>query len=85
MATGATEFVDKTIADGIFSPDVWSKKVLAATESNLVLAKLFNRQFESDATVGKAIKIASIGNLAARSKTENTAITSGCTMMICSA
>lgn len=75
MATGATEFVDKTIADGIFSPDVWSKKVLAATESNLVLATLFNRQFESDARVGKAVKIASIGNLAARSKTENTAIT----------
>jgi hypothetical protein len=75
MATGATEFVDKTIADGIFSPDIWSKKVLAATESNLVLANLFNRQFESDATVGKAVKIASIGNLAARAKAENTAIT----------
>ena len=75
MATGATEFVDKTIADGIFSPDIWSKKVLAATESNLVLAGLFNRQFESDARVGKAVKIASIGNLAARAKSENTAIT----------
>ncbi len=75
MATGATEFVDKTIADGVFSPDVWSKKVLAATESRLVLADRFNRQFEADATVGKAVKIASIGNLAARAKSENTAIT----------
>jgi hypothetical protein len=75
VATGATEFVDKTIADGIFSPDIWSKKVLAATESNLVLANRFNRQFEADATVGKAVKIASIGNLASRAKAENTAIT----------
>ena len=80
MATGTgiaatgNEFIDKTIADGIFSPDVWSKKVMAATESNLVLANLFNRQFESDATVGKAVKIASIGNLSARAKTENAAI-----------
>jgi hypothetical protein len=75
VATGATEFVDKTIVDGVFSPDVWSKKVLAATESRLVLADRFNRQFESDATVGKAVKIASIGNLAARAKNENAAIT----------
>lgn len=75
MAVGATEFVDKTIADGVFSPDIWSKQVLRATESNLVLAKLVNRGFEADATVGKTVKVASIGNLAARAKTENTAIT----------
>ena len=75
MATGATEFVDKTIADGIFSPDVWSKQVLRATESNLVIATSVNREFEADATVGKSVKVASIGNLAARAKAENTAIT----------
>jgi len=75
MATGATEFVDKTIADGVFSPDIWSKAVLRATESNLVIAKSVNREFESDATVGKTVKVASIGNLAARAKAENTAIT----------
>ena len=74
MATGATEFVDKTIADGIFSPDIWSKQVLRATESNLVLATSVNRGFESDASVGKTVKVASIGNLGARAKTENTAI-----------
>jgi len=49
--------------------------VLRATESNLVLAKLVNRGFEADATVGKTVKVASIGNLAARAKAENTAIT----------
>lgn len=74
MATGATEFVDKTIADGIFSPDIWSKQVLRATESNLVIADSVNRGFESDASVGKTVKVASIGNLGARAKTENTAI-----------
>ena len=74
MATGASEFVDKTIADGIFSPDIWSKQVLSATESNLVIANCVNRGFEYDASVGKSVKVASIGNLASRSKAENTAI-----------
>jgi len=74
MPTGASEFVDKTIADGIFSPDIWSKQVLRATESNLVIADSVNRGFEDDASVGKSVKVASIGNLAARAKTENTAI-----------
>jgi hypothetical protein len=75
MATGASEFVDKTIADGIFSPDIWSKQVLRASESNLVIARSVNRGFEDDASVGKSVKVASIGNLAARAKAENTAIT----------
>ena len=75
MATGATEFVDKTISDGIFSPDKWAKEVLRATEANLVFAKNVNRQFEDAADVGKTVKVASIGNLAARAKSENTAIT----------
>jgi hypothetical protein len=75
MAVGATEFVDKTIADGVFSPDIWSRQVLRATEANLVIAKSVNRGFEDDASVGKTVKVASIGNLAARAKTENAVIT----------
>lgn len=75
MPVGATEFVDKTIADGVFSPDKWSKQVLRATESNLVFARKVNRAYEPDASVGKAVKVASIGNLADRAKAENTAIT----------
>lgn len=75
MPTGASEFVDKTIADGVFSPDIWSRQVLRATESNLVIARSVNRGYEDDASVGKTVKVASIGNLAARAKTENTAIT----------
>jgi hypothetical protein len=75
VATGALEFVDKTIADGVFSPDIWSREVLRATESNLVLARSVNRGFEDDASVGKTVKVASIGNLAARAKAENAVIT----------
>lgn len=75
MATGAVEFVDKTIADGVFSPDIWSKQVLRATEANLVIARSVNRGFEDDASVGKTVKVASIGNLAARAKAENAVIT----------
>ena len=74
MATGTTAFVTKTIADGIFSPDKWAKDVLRATEANLVFAKNVNRQFEDDADVGRTVKVASIGNLAARAKSEVTAI-----------
>src|SRR5499427_1152664 len=74
IAATGNEFVDKTIADGVFSPDIWSKQVLRATESNLVFAKCVNRGYEDDASVGKSVKVASIGNVAARAKTENTAI-----------
>jgi hypothetical protein len=74
MAVAATEFFDKTLADGVFSPDVWSKQVLYKQEANLVLAKLVNRTFESDAKVGRNIIIATISDLSARAKVENTAI-----------
>jgi len=74
MATAATEFFDKTLADGVFSPDVWSKQVLYKQEANLVMAKLVNRSFESDAKVGRSVIIATISDLSARAKVENTAI-----------
>lgn len=74
MATGTTAFVTKTIADGVFNPDIWSKMVLRATEANLVLAKSVNRGFEDDASVGRTVKVASVGNLAARAKSEVTQI-----------
>jgi len=68
---GERQFIDKTEADGIFSPDIWSKKVLRATENNLVLAGLYNRSYESDAKVGKSVKIPTISNLSARPKPAN--------------
>lgn len=75
MATGVAEFIDKTIADGVFSPDVWSKQVLVKQEANLIFAQHVNRDYERDAKVGKSVIIASISDLTTRAKTENTAIT----------
>jgi hypothetical protein len=75
VAVGVTEFIDKTIADPVFSPDIWSKNVLVKQEANLVFAKLVNREYERDAKVGKQVLISSISDLTVRDKTINTAIT----------
>ena len=74
MATSGTEYVDATIANGIFSPDIWSKRVIVATESKLRFMLAVNRVFEKDATVGRLVNVPSIGELAARDKSEGTAI-----------
>lgn len=85
MATGATEFVDNTIGygtglaspsdQGVFAPNVWSKRVIVQVQNNLVFGEAVDRRYESDAKVGKSVRVASISNLAARAKSENTAIT----------
>jgi len=75
VAVGVAEFIDKTIADPVFSPDIWSKNVLVKQEANLVFAKLVNREYERDAKVGKQVFISTISDLSVRDKTINTAIT----------
>lgn len=75
MAVGAYEFIDKAIADPVFSPDIWSKNVLVKQEANLVFAKLVNREYERDAKVGKQVFISTISDLGVRDKVINTAIT----------
>lgn len=75
MAVGVAEFIDKAIADPVFSPDIWSKNVLVKQEANLVFAKLVNREYERDAKVGKQVFISTISDLSVRDKTINTAIT----------
>lgn len=75
MAVGVTEFIDKAIADPVFSPDIWSKNVLVKQEANLVFAKLVNREYERDAKVGKQVFISTISDLSVRDKVINTAIT----------
>lgn len=75
MAVGVTEFIDKAIADPVFSPDIWSKNVLVKQEANLVFAKLVNREYERDAKVGKQVLISTISDLSVRDKVINTAIT----------
>lgn len=75
MASGITEYIDATIANGVFSPQIWSKQLIKSTESMLRFMSAVNRVFEKDAKVGYAILVASIGELSARDKAENTAIT----------
>jgi hypothetical protein len=73
MATGATEFIDNTTLDaGI--PEMWAKKAIIARENCLVLADLFDRQFEDDMSSGDTLHVLNIGNLSAQTKSANTAI-----------
>lgn len=85
MAVGGSEFVDSTIgygtglgspsSEGVFAPNVWSKRVIVALQNNLVFGEAVDRRYESDAKVGKSVRVASISNLNARTKSENTPIT----------
>jgi hypothetical protein len=70
----STEFIDNTTA-AAFIPELWSTSVLVARENKLVFANLVNRTFESQLKHGDKLHVGSIGNLAARSKGINAAIT----------
>jgi hypothetical protein len=71
---GVTEFIDVTTAD-VFIPEIWSMLALVARENSLVFAQLVDRRFEAGLSYGDTIHVPSIGNLAARSKSANAAIT----------
>lgn len=58
-----------------FIPEVWSKDAKIATEANLVMAKLVNRQFEADMEMGDTLHIPDISNLSAVAKAANTDVT----------
>ena len=55
-----------------FIPEIWSKDAKIATESNLVMAKLVNRQFESEMEMGDTLHIPDISNLSATAKAAST-------------
>lgn len=74
MATGATEFIDRTTAD-VFIPEVWSGLAIVAREATLVYGNLVDRRFEAELSMGDVIHVPSVGDLASRTKTINTAIT----------
>ena len=74
MATGATEFIDTTTAD-VFIPEIWSPQAIVAREQQLVFAKLVDRRFENGLYAGDTIHVPGVSDLAARSKSANTAIT----------
>ena len=74
MATGATEFIDNTTAD-VFIPEIWSPLAIVAREQLLVFAKLVDRRFEDGLSAGDTIHVPGVSDLAARTKSTNTAIT----------
>ena len=74
MATGATEFIDNTTAD-VFIPEIWSPLAIVAREQQLVFAKLVDRKFEDGISAGDTIHVPGVSDLAARTKSTNTAIT----------
>ena len=74
MATGATEFIDNTTAD-VFIPEIWSPLAIVAREQQLVFAKLVDRRFEDGLSAGDTIHVPGGSDLAARTKSTNTAIT----------
>ena len=74
MATGATEFIDNTTAD-VFIPEIWSSLAIVAREAQLVFAKLVDRKFEDGISAGDTIHVPGVSDMAARTKSTNTAIT----------
>jgi hypothetical protein len=74
MATGPTAFFDKTIADGVFNPDIWSKYLIKSRTKNLVFADAVMTKFEGVGKIGKRVFFPTVGLLGSRAKTENAAI-----------
>jgi len=74
MATGASEFIDITTAD-VFLGEVWAKDCTVEREEALVFGTRVDRDLQGQLQKGQIIRKQEISNLAARSKTANTAIT----------
>jgi N4-gp56 family major capsid protein len=59
-----------------FIPEIWSKKVLSAVESNLVMARLVTRDFEGEIeAAGDVVHVPTLSNLTAASKEPGTDVT----------
>lgn len=72
MASGN---ITVTTADN-FIPELWSPDCRVATESNLVMAKLVNRQFEGlISEYGDTVHVGDISNLSATAKAADTDVT----------
>lgn len=74
MAAGSTEFIDTTTAD-VFLGEIWAKDCTVAREQFIVFGGLVDRTLEPQLTKGQIVRKQQISNLAARSKSANTAIT----------
>jgi hypothetical protein len=73
MALGTDQVTGTTIAT--WRPNIWSKELLAARESNLVLAKLVRRYDRDIKSKGQSVEIPNLSNIVANAKVANTQVT----------
>ena len=73
MATGATEFMDKTTQD-YYIAEMWSPVVLEAYEANLLFANLVDRRFDKHMKSGDTLHVQDVANLTATAKSESSAV-----------
>jgi hypothetical protein len=73
VATGATTFLDNTSQD-YFIPEIWSPIILDTREANLLFAGFCDTSYEKGLTKGDTIHVNDLPFLAARAKSENTAV-----------
>lgn len=73
MALG-TDHITGTSA-AVWRPNIWTSEILAARESNLVLAPLVKRYDRDITSKGQTVEIPKLDNLAANAKTANAQVT----------
>lgn len=73
MALGTAQITVTTAS--VFRPNVWSKEIIAARESNLVLVPLIHRYDRDIQSAGQTVEIPQLSNLTANLKVANTQVT----------
>lgn len=67
MATGTTEFIDKTTADALVE-EVWSQEAIIAREQRLLFANRVDRRFEKELKFGDVVHVPSRSHLSVQTK-----------------
>lgn len=73
MALGTDHVTGTSIAN--WRPNIWTSEILAARESNLVLAPLVKRYDRDITSKGQTVEIPKLDNLTANAKVANTQVT----------
>lgn len=73
MALGTDHVTGTSIAN--WRPNIWTSEILAARESNLVLAPLVKRYDRDISSKGQTVEIPKLDNLTANAKVANTQVT----------
>jgi hypothetical protein len=72
MALGANQMTGTTLA--VFRPNIWSKEVLAARESTLVMVPRIKHYDRDIRAAGQTVEIPNLSNLTANQKVANTQV-----------